>query len=387
MTATNKVLFVDDEANVLASFTRRLGKQFDITTALSGSEGLEVLERQGPFAVVISDQRMPGMDGIEFLGEVKFRSPDTVRMMLTGNTDLDTAIKAVNKGAIFRFFTKPCPPEDMATAIDTGLKQYNLVTAERELLERTLAGSIKVLVDVLSLADPVAFQKTQLLRNWAGMVARRMKLDSIWELDIAAMLAPIGLITVPDGILGRVREGEPLTETDRQIYERAPEAGKNLISNIPRMQDVAKIILYQNKGFDGSGFPDDWVAGKEIPFGARVLKILLDLSEVTDRPDKASFEALRDKSALYDPEILSTVRACFVNEGGDILEKIAGDADKIKIVDLRPGHRLVSNIETEDGLMILAAGIEITNAQLERIWNLHKVRKLKEPVYVVGVVA
>ncbi len=119
---TDKVLFVDDDMNILASFRRRLGRRFDIATVPGGEQGLEVLEKDGPVAVVISDQRMPGMDGIQFLTEVKKRAPDTVRIMLTGNTDLTTAIKAVNEGSIFRFFTKPCPPEEMASAIEAGLK-------------------------------------------------------------------------------------------------------------------------------------------------------------------------------------------------------------------------------------------------------------------------
>ena len=130
---TSKVLFVDDDMNILTSFRRRLGRRFDITTLLGGERGLEALDDEGPFAVVITDQRMPNMDGITFLGELRKRAPDTVRMMLTGNTDLTTAIKAVNEGSIFRFFTKPCPLDDLASAIEVGLEQYNLVTAEREL--------------------------------------------------------------------------------------------------------------------------------------------------------------------------------------------------------------------------------------------------------------
>ncbi len=130
---TNKILFVDDDMNILSSFRRRLGRRFDITTLLGGERGLEALDDEGPFAVVITDQRMPNMDGIAFLGEVRKRAPDTVRIMLTGNTDVTTAIKAVNEGSIFRFFTKPYPLDDLASAIEVGLEQYNLVTAEREL--------------------------------------------------------------------------------------------------------------------------------------------------------------------------------------------------------------------------------------------------------------
>ena len=380
---TDKVLFVDDDTNILASFTRRLGRRFEIATVPGGEQGLEVLEKDGPIAVVISDQRMPGMDGIQFLGEVKKRAPDTVRIMLTGNTDLTTAIKAVNEGSIFRFFTKPCPPEEMASAIEAGLKQYNLIRAERDLLEQTLAGSIKVLIDVLSLIHPEAFQKTWLLRDWVRRVAGRLDLAKVWELDIAAMLSPIGLITIAPEIHARVRDGAELSGIDREIYERAPEAARNLISNIPRMKNLSEMIYYQDKGFDGSGFPDDWVAGKDIPLGGRLLKVLIDLAALGDSPDRATFAELETRAQLYDPEILQVVRDCFLGENAPKDDAATQEVVKVTAARLKAGARLVSNIETEDGWLVLAAGNEISQAQIERLLNLRKHRKLKEPLHVI----
>jgi response regulator RpfG family c-di-GMP phosphodiesterase len=380
---TNKVLFVDDDMNILASFKRRLGRRFDIATVPGGEQGLEVLEKDGPIAVVISDQRMPGMDGIQFLGEVKKRAPDTVRMMLTGNADLTTAIKAVNEGSIFRFFTKPCPPEEMASAIEAGLKQYNLIRAERDLLEQTLAGSVKVLIDVLSLINPEAFQRTWLLRDWVRRVAGRLDLPNVWELDIAAMLSPIGLITIAPEIHGKVRDGNELSEVDREIYERAPEAARNLISNIPRMKHLSEMIYYQDKGFDGSGFPDDWVAGKDIPLGGRLLKVLIDLAALGDSPDRATFAELETRAPLYDPEILQAVRDCFLDENAPKDDASTQEVVKVTAARLKAGARLVANIETEDGWLVLAAGNEISQAQIERLSNLRKHRKLKEPLLVI----
>ncbi len=380
---TNKVLFVDDDKNILTSFKRRLGRRFDIATVLGGAQGLEVLENEGPVAVVISDQRMPGMDGIEFLGEVKKRAPDTVRMMLTGNTDLTTAIRAVNEGSIFRFFTKPCPPEDMASAIEAGLKQYNLVRAERDLLEHTLAGSVKVLIDVLSLVNPHAFQKTRLLRKWLRQVAKRLELSNGWELDIAAMLSPIGLITIPPEIYGKVQAGAKLGKVDREIYERAPEIARNLISNIPRMKNLSEMIYYQNKGYDGSGFPDDWIAGKDIPLGGRLLKVLIDVAALSDNPDQAAFAKLEKHAELYDPEILKVVRDCLVDENAPKAAAPTQEVVEISVGSLRAGALLVANIETEDGGLVLAAGNEVSQAQIERLWNFRKHCKLKEPLQVI----
>ena len=380
---TNKVLFVDDDANILASFRRRLGRRFDVATVLGGAQGLEVLENEGPVAVVVSDQRMPNMDGVEFLGEVRKRAPDTVRMMLTGNTDVTTAIKAVNEGHIFRFFTKPCPPEEMEVAIEAGLKQYNLVRAERELLEQTLAGSVKVLTDVLSLVNPEAFKKTRLLRGWVREVAGKLELPNVWELDVAAMLSPIGLITLPPEIYGKVRDGVKLSKVDSEIYERTPEIARNLISNIPRMKNLSEMIYYQDKGFDGSGFPDDWTAGKDIPLGGRLLKVLIDLAALGDDPDHAAFAKLQENAQLYDPELMRVVQSCFLDAKAPKDDASQEEIVKVSVADLRPGSRLVSNIETTNGILVLAAGNEIPQAEIELLRNFRKSRKLKEPLHVI----
>ncbi len=140
---TDKILLVDDDANLLAATRRQLRKKFELETARSGADGLHALNTNGPFAVVISDMQMPEMNGLEFLKQVKTSAPDTVRMMLTAIVDQNTAVEAVNEGNLFRFLNKPCSSESLSRAIEAGLQQYHLIRAERDLLERTLAGSVK----------------------------------------------------------------------------------------------------------------------------------------------------------------------------------------------------------------------------------------------------
>jgi DNA-binding NtrC family response regulator len=166
-----KILCVDDEPSILRGFERVLNGTFPIQTATSGEEGLALITGPEPFAVVVSDMRMPGMDGIQFLRKLKEIAPDTVRMMLTGNADQQTAIDAVNKGSIFRFLTKPCSPEDLEQAIAAGIQQYKLVMAERELLEKTLIGCVKTLTDILSIVNPIAFSRASRVRHLAKSVA------------------------------------------------------------------------------------------------------------------------------------------------------------------------------------------------------------------------
>src|SRR5689334_22713738 len=124
-----KILCVDDDPNILQGYKRAFRRDFEIHIAEGGIEGLAMIENEGPFAVVVSDMRMPVMDGIQFLIRVRELAPQSVRMMLTGNADQQTAIDAVNQGNIFRFMTKPCPPDVMATMLNAGIEQYRLITA------------------------------------------------------------------------------------------------------------------------------------------------------------------------------------------------------------------------------------------------------------------
>jgi DNA-binding NtrC family response regulator len=151
------VLCVDDEPKILEGVALHLRRHYRISMATSGTEGLAIVGGSDPPAVVVSDMRMPEMDGATFLGKVKEQAPDIVRLLLTGQADMTSAIAAVNQGQIFRFLTKPCNAQTLLAAIAAAAEQYRLLTAERELLEKTLRGSIKALTEVLSLANPLIF--------------------------------------------------------------------------------------------------------------------------------------------------------------------------------------------------------------------------------------
>src|SRR5882724_8374025 len=140
-----KILLVDDEPNLLAALQRALRKQFAVETACGGAAGLVALQKWRDYAVVVSDMRMPEMNGVEFLSRTREIAPDVVRIMLTGNADQATAIEAINQGRIFTFLHKPCSPEKLAEALTAGVVHHQLVTAERELMESTLRGSVKIL--------------------------------------------------------------------------------------------------------------------------------------------------------------------------------------------------------------------------------------------------
>src|SRR5919204_6882078 len=153
-----RILCVDDEEFILDGLRDTLRRAFEVHTATGASEALAMLRKEpDAYAVVLSDMRMPGMFGSEFLREARTVAPNAVRMLLTGYADVDSAIRAVNDAQLFRFLTKPCEPEQLVRACIAALAQHRLITAERVLLEQTLRGSVNALVEVLALASPAAF--------------------------------------------------------------------------------------------------------------------------------------------------------------------------------------------------------------------------------------
>ena len=169
-----KVLFVDDDKNILNAYSRTFRKQFELECCDGPEEGLRTLNEMGPFAVIVSDYKMPVMNGIEFLAEAGDIAPDTVRIMLTGNADLNTSIEAVNQGRIFRFLLKPCPNELFKDSLDAGINQFRLITSEKELLDKTLKGSVNVLTDVLSLVNPIAFGKASRVKKYIIEIVQKL---------------------------------------------------------------------------------------------------------------------------------------------------------------------------------------------------------------------
>ncbi|NNG04605.1 MAG: response regulator [Inquilinus sp.] len=376
---TRKLLLVDDDPNLLSGMRRQLARDYELSTAAGGKPGLETLAKEGPFAVVISDMRMPEMDGVEFLREVKRRHPDTVRIMLTGNADQQTAIDAVNEGSVFRFHNKPCPVENLKATIEAALEHYRLITAERLLLEQTLAGSIKVLVDVLSILDPEAFGKTVLLRERVKALAGHLKLADAWQLDIAAMLSSIGQITLPAETQAKIRAGSALSSPEKEMVDRTPENGRNLLANIPRLEKVGNAIYYQNRGYDGTGFPDGGSAGPDIPIGGRILRVLLDLERLETRngSTEGAFAQLECNRQFYDPGVLAAAHACIVARHG---VEPALETRDIPLDFLRAGDVLVDGIRVASDTLLLPAEHVISQTDIERLRNKRLIVKLVEPI-------
>ncbi|GAB4338087.1 MAG: response regulator [Calditrichia bacterium] len=379
----SKILFVDDEENVLSGYKRALRKQFKIDTALGPEEGLRKFKENGPYAVVISDLKMPVMNGIEFLSRVKEIRPETVRIMLTGFADQQTAIDAVNEGHIFRFLTKPCPAEQLAKALEAALEQYKLVMAEKELLNSTLAGSVKVLTEILSLAAPDLFGRTLILKERMRMIAEELGLKNVWELELSAMLSRIGQIAVPPTVLLKAKSNRTLTAEEKEMISNIPAIGQKLISKIPRLENVAENILYQNKWYDGKGFPPEPIKEEQIPLGARILKILLDLDLLEEKGmgKKQALQTLASRRGAYDMKLLARIFKILVPDSMPtrLLDR---PAMKISVNQLKPGQFLLSHIVTKDDMLLVSAGQTLTDALILRVTNWAKISGIKEPIFI-----
>ncbi|HFQ89223.1 MAG TPA: response regulator [Desulfobulbus sp.] len=372
---TDKILFVDDEQNVLQSMRRQLRKRFPLQTALSGDEALAILKREGPFAVIVSDMRMPGMNGVELLARVKNLYPDTVRIMLTGNADQETAIEAVNSGQIFRFLTKPCSTAILVPALALAQRQYRLVTAERELLQETLKGCVTVLSELLGQAKPTVFSAGLRIRELASRLATAMDMPNIWQIEVAALLVQIGCISLPTDIINKKYAGLELDSEEEKMWAGYPETGARLLESIPRLENVTKMIRWQQVRFDeleetaGSEFD-------EVLTGVQILKVAIDFDLETYKGNspRTSIDRLRRRKGMYNPLVL------------DALASIRFEEQRrtacLTVDDIAVGMIADEDITARNGALILPRGQEITWSVLQGLYNFNRQVGIVEPIRV-----
>lgn len=363
---SEKVMFVDDDQKVLNAISRQFEDILDFETANGPEAALERLSDKTPFAVVVCDMQMPGMNGVELLSRVKEQSPDTVRVMLTGYADFQVSVKAINEGNIFCFLSKPCPPNILEKAVRDGLAQYRLVTAERELLEGTLHGSIKVLSEILSLVCPAAFGRTSQVQRIALAIAEDLQISNAWDLKIATMLFPLGYVSVSESVLEYALAGRPIPDRDQAVFSQHASIARNLLEKIPRLETVATIVGYQDKHFDGSGNPKGSASGDEIPLGARILKVASDFEIAYRQSDDAAaaFRDLSNRSRQYDPQLLISLKQVLRNG------LCQSSRREVSIDQLAVGMVLASEVRTADWRLMVNSGQEVTESIRRRLRDL-----------------
>jgi response regulator RpfG family c-di-GMP phosphodiesterase len=363
-----RIVCVDDEPRILKGLRRRIGRDYDVSTAESGPEALELMRREETFQVVVSDMRMPGMSGAEFLAQVRTEFPDTVRILLTGQSDLNDAIAAVNEGNIFRFLSKPCPPEVLMPALSDAVEHHRLIQAERELLEGTVRGSVTLLTEILGIKDPVAFNRGNRLKNHVRQLAAELEVPGTWDLEVAAMLSQIGYAVVPSDIVERARSGETLTDTEQQLYDSHLAVARDLLAHIPRLEVVADMI-------GASGDPGQPMEPR-VALGVQLLAAVADYDHYLEQglAEGAAVAAMREHPT-HSEDVLKALDRMAVASGGYI-EKSLG------VADLVSGLILAADLYAIDGRLLLSEGTELSLAARTRIQQYSDHVGVREPVLV-----
>jgi CheY-like chemotaxis protein len=373
---TSKILFVDDEENILEAFRRQMRGLFPLQTANGGLQAIEILMTEGPFAITVADLRMPGMDGIEYLSKAREIAPDTVRIMLTGHADSNTAIHAVNEGQIFRFLTKPCPSDTLFKTLTIALEQYRLVTAERELLEKTLKRSVRLLTEMLSLSNPQAFNHTLRLRRIAKNIVVEMHIREGWLYELAAMLSQIGCIALPNKVLEKLSRQMPLTQVEENMVASHPLIGARLLENIPRLEEVAEIVKNQLRPF--CEYEREMDIPRHIKLGAQIMKVCLGYDHLIQAGSthKQAIEALLSKEDSYNPQIVRSLG----NE--EILHECWG-VKLVNVEALDTWMILDEDIYAHSGEKLIPKKQEVTLPILERLKLEIKRNSVIEPIRVL----
>ncbi|GLY29070.1 HD domain-containing phosphohydrolase [Kineosporia sp. NBRC 101731] len=382
------VLMVDDEPNVLDGYRRSLHGRFRVVTAKSGAEGLAAVERAvkagKPFPVIVSDMKMPAMNGAEFLGKARAIDSDAVQMLLSGQADLESTIAAVNNGNLFRFLSKPCSGDDMEAALTDAARHHQLVRAERELLESTLAGAVDVLTEVLASASPEAFARTRRVHDLVTSAAKSLKLSD-WRLPLAAMLSQVGAVAVPPDVLQRALTGKALAPEEIEVYRRHPEVGRRMLEKIPRLEDIARWIGDQPVRPPAStetGMPsDDLDWDRPAPEGAEPAEVLLHAALV--------------QVILVDAGVPVREVSVLLAESGrhpkNVLDALArassslapqGVRREITVDFVAPGMVLLEDVVTRTGIALMRKGERITEATAMRLDNFARTVGICEPVVV-----
>jgi response regulator RpfG family c-di-GMP phosphodiesterase len=361
----NKILFVDDDAETLENYRQLLESEFKVETAVGGQEGLAAMDTRGPYAIIVSDMRMPGMSGIEFLAKARVVAPDTVRIMLTGHADVNVAIEAVNQDHIFRFLTKPCEFESLRSSLGAGLVRYRLVAAEKEILENTLVGGIKVLTDVLGAVSPEAFGRSLRITQYVRHLISKLNLPAPWRLEAAAMLSQLGCITLDSELLRAAYAGTTLSVEEQARFNAHPAAARDLLVSVPRLEAVAWMIGEQLEREISQNPPHVATLSSDVVvMGAKMLKLAVafDALRMQAISNDEAIARLRSRPAEFEDKLLDAMMSLKA-EGSKMISR------KISVTKLTPGMILQQEIRTTNGLLIVAKGQEITRPLVARLLN------------------
>lgn len=360
----NTVLFVDDEANILKALKRLLRNEpFEVLTATCAEEALEHF-RRFEIQVVVSDQRMPEMSGADFLSQLRERYPDTIRMMLTGHTEMDTAVEAINRGEIFRLITKPWNEDVLRASLRQALdhcemkqeiKRLNQVSREQnfklqdmnrnleaKVRERTqqlgqknralrkgYIETIRALAEAVDAKDAYTRGHSERVAVYASRIARELNLDKtmIERVYFSGLLHDVGKIGIPDAIITKPAR---LTEDEYQEIQKHPEIGAKILEPVEMLSEIAPCVRHHHEWFDGSnrGYPDR-LRGEQIPLPSRIILVADTVEAMTSNrpyrkilPLTVVIDELRKFSGRqFDPKVVDAFMRLLEQQGEDFISQ------------------------------------------------------------------
>lgn len=375
MTDRPRILCVDDESSVLDGLRRTLRSSYEVVTTTDPAEALAILNehRYDPFSVIVSDMRMPGMTGISVLERAQELAPDTTRILLTGDADVQGAVGAINRGNVFRFILKPCPPDPLRAAIAAADQQHRLVMAERELLQDTLKGCIDALMDTLAMAQPALFSRAGRLRRLAQDVCAVLEVPNAWQVEMAAQLGEIGAITLPPTALDALQSGTPADGAEAEMLAALPGLADNVLARIPRLDEVREIIRHQLATDRTPVTPMSADASE----AAQLLQAVREYDALVYRGTPADLAlATLSSRKTHDVDVV----AALAKVGGMRLPREA--VREVTIDELLIGHELADDLHTAKGLLLVSRGQVITEQILTRVRNFHASAGLQGKIVV-----
>ncbi|PYS91292.1 MAG: hypothetical protein DMF64_12750 [Acidobacteria bacterium] len=371
---TYKLMIVDDEQANLRLLERLFRRDYQVVTADSGEEALRLLA-QHDVALLITDQRMPGMTGIELIKHTVSLRPQMVRIILTGYTDVSALVEAINCGQVYKYVTKPWNNDELRLTVTRALEYYETNKARHELLHQNqrlsarlkemTRGFVRTIADALEAKDEYMHGHARRVSGYAVALGRRLALDGaqLEQLELAAFLHDIGKIGTPDSLL---LKPAPLTDEERAVMQLHPERGARMLAGIPEMQDVIAAVRHHHENYDGTGYPEG-LSGAQIPLSARIIHVADAYDAMTSpRPFR---QAMTHEQALarleehagtqFDPQVV-----CMLAEFETIAQIrrtiAAGSCDAlllrpvthtIDVYDCTP-EELLRRIETEPALTV-----------------------------------
>ncbi|HKK01015.1 MAG TPA: HD domain-containing phosphohydrolase [Desulfuromonadales bacterium] len=423
-----RILFVDDEENILKALKRLvMDEDWTILTASSGAEGLDRLKENLPVALIVSDQRMPGLSGAEFLAQAREISPDSQRIVLTGYADIQAAVDAINKGGAHRYLTKPWQDEDLLQNLHTSINYYQLHMENQRLselvrhqneelkdwnsklkqrvLEQTASlrrksdelseandqlrhifdGTILAFSHLIELRDRQVTDHSSQVAALSEQMALALKLspDEVRTIRVAALLHDIGKLGVPDAILAK--DPEELTTAELAEYRLHPVRGQAAVDEVEALREAGQLIRHHHEHFDGSGYPDQ-VKGNEIPLGARIIAIADAFDRRNDRSLKEGTEAAlasldKESGSCFDPQLLTLVRqaatiACPTQPAG------GGRELSLSPRQLAAGMRVLRDVHSGTGILLLRKGTCLDSATIKALKRYYQIDPPTEAILV-----